>query len=315
MGIHKKGELGLALGSGAARGMAHIGVLRALEEEGLKPDIVVGTSIGALVGGMYAAGKLEDFTEIALGLNWKEIARYLAEVSFPRSGLLEGTKITELLTEIVGKQRLEDLPILFRSVATNIVSGEEVVIQEGELVKAIRASIAVPGVFTPARYGEAFLVDGGMVNPVPVNICRNLGAQRVIAVDLNHGRMADVFPKNAPEELQQKELPAPTSQARKDATRVFAWIEKNTKQFDVSFLDSFKEWMERKPMPNIFDVLGNSIRIMEEQIASNRLKIDVPDLLIQPEVGSVRFLEFHLTREMIQEGYRSTKEALKDASF
>jgi NTE family protein len=315
MGVDEKGKLGLALGSGAARGMAHIGVLRALEEEGLKPDIVVGTSIGALVGGMYAAGKLEDFTEIALGLNWKETARYLAEVSFPRSGLLEGSKITELLTEIVGKKKLEDLPILFRSVTTNILSGEEVVIQEGELVKAIRASIAVPGVFTPARYGEAFLVDGGMVNPVPVNICRNLGAQRVIAVDLNHGRMENSFPENSPEDSEEKDLAASTPQARKDAKRVFAWIEENTKQFDVSFLDSLKEWMERKPMPNIFDVLGNSIRIMEEQIASNRLKIDVPDLLIQPEVGSVRFLEFHLTREMIQEGYRATKEALKDAAF
>lgn len=315
MGTNKKGKLGLALGSGAARGMAHIGVLRALEEEGLKPDIVVGTSIGALVGGMYAAGKLEDFTEIALGLNWKETARYLAEVSFPRSGLLEGSKITELLTEIVGKKKLEDLQILFRSVTTNILSGEEVVIQEGELVKAIRASIAVPGVFTPARYGEAFLVDGGMVNPVPVNICRNLGAQRVIAVDLNHGRMENSFPGDSSKDSEEKNLAASTPEARKDAKKVFTWIEQNTKQFDVSFLDSLKEWMERKPMPNIFDVLGNSIRIMEEQIASNRLKIDVPDLLIQPEVGSVSFLEFHLTREMIQEGYRATKEALKDAAF
>jgi NTE family protein len=127
--------------------------------------------------------------------------------------------------------------------------------------------------------------------------------------------MENSFPENSPEDSEEKDLAASTPQARKDAKRVFAWIEENTKQFDVSFLDSLKEWMERKPMPNIFDVLGNSIRIMEEQIASNRLKIDVPDLLIQPEVGSVRFLEFHLTREMIQEGYRATKEALKDAAF
>ena len=195
---------------------------------------------------MYAAGKLEDFTEIALGLNWKETARYLAEVSFPRSGLLEGSKITELLTEIVGKQKLEDLPILFRSVTTNILSGEEVVIEDGELVKAIRASIAVPGVFNPARYKEEFLVDGGMVNPVPVNICRNLGAERVIAVDLNHGRMGDAFPENGSEDSGEKKPAASTPQARRDAKRIFAWIEKNTKQFDVSFLDSLKEWMERK---------------------------------------------------------------------
>jgi NTE family protein len=313
MGTHQKGKLGLALGSGAARGMAHIGVLRALEEAGMTPDILVGTSIGALVGGVYAAGKLENFLEIVLQLNWKETARYFAEVSFPRSGLLEGTKITELLTEIVGKQNLEDLPILFRSVATNILSGDEVVIQEGDLVAAIRASIAVPGVFTPARYKEAFLVDGGMVNPVPVNICRDLGADRVIAVDLNYGRMENSFPENASKE--EGKLNSSTQESRKDTKKIFAWIENNAKQLDVSFLDSFKEWVERKPMPNIFDVLGNSIRIMEEQIANNRLKIDVPDLLIQPSVGSVRFLEFHLTREMIQEGYRAAKEALEKADF
>lgn len=307
MMTNKRGKLGLALGSGAARGMAHIGVLRALEEAGLKPDIVAGTSIGALVGGLYAAGKLEDFTEFVLELDWKEIARYFVEVSFPRSGLIEGTKLTELLGEIVGSQRLEDLPIPFRSVATDVVSGDEVIILEGGLVAAIRASIAVPGVFTPARHGGKFLVDGGMVNPVPVDVCRAMGAERVIAVDLNYGRTQKVLSENFEGPKEKTDLP---SQTGENTAKIFSWIENNTKQLDLSFLDPIKEWMERKPLPNIFDVLGNSIRIMEEQIAITRLKIDVPDLLIRPSVGSIRFLEFFLAREMIQEGYRATREAL-----
>ena len=186
-----KPKMGLALGSGAARGMAHIGVLRALDDAGVKPDIVVGASIGSLVGGVYAAGKIDELTDIALGLNWRRAANYFMEVSFPRSGLIAGNKVTEFLAEIVGKREIADLPVTCRAVATEIMSGREVVIEDGDLVAAIRASIAVPGIFTPARRNGNLLVDGGLVNPVPVSVCRALGAERVIAVDLNHGRVKD----------------------------------------------------------------------------------------------------------------------------
>ncbi|NCC56905.1 MAG: patatin, partial [Synergistales bacterium] len=181
-------KIGIALGSGGARGMAHIGVLRALEEAGVKPELVAGTSIGALVGGIYSAGKINELTEIALGLDWKKAARYFMEVSFPRSGLIEGARINEFLLEMVGDRSIEDLPRAFSAVATDIMSGREEVLAVGGLVDAIRASISIPGIFTPAKVNDTFLVDGGLVNPVPVNVCRKMGAEFVIAVDINNGR-------------------------------------------------------------------------------------------------------------------------------
>jgi len=303
-----KPKLGLALGSGAARGMAHIGILRALDDAGVKPDIVAGASIGALVGGMYAAGKIDELTDIALGLNWRRAAAYFMEVSFPRAGLIAGNKVTEFLTEIIGRRDIADLDIIFRAVAAEIMSGREVVIGEGDLVAAIRASIAVPGIFTPVRKNGDLLADGGLVNPVPVSICRALGAERVIAVDLNHGRVRDT---RAAADAGKGEVRKSRQRAGGDAGEMFAWLERKAKLLDVGFLDPIKTWMGRQAMPSIFDVLGNALRIMEGQIAATRLEIDRPDLLIRPAVGHVHFMEFALAEETIEEGYRAAREALK----
>ncbi len=303
----KRPRLGLALGAGAARGMAHLGVLRELEEAGLAPDVVAGTSIGALVGGMYAAGKLDRLTEVALRLDWKQIARYFVEISFPRSGLIEGNKLTALLAEIVGEVELTELPLPFRAVTTNLMTGEEVVISDGDLVEAIRASIAVPGIFTPARRGDDLLVDGGLVNPVPVSVCRTMGAERIIAVDLNYGRVKDTRARNS----TVKEKSALASQRPNfDAGQIFEWLERNTKQFDIELPNPLKAWMERHALPNVFDVLGNTLGIIESQIAATRLQVDKPDLLIQPNVGDIRFMDFVHAGEMIEEGRRAAKEAL-----
>ena len=303
----KRPRLGLALGAGAARGMAHLGVLRELEKAGLAPDVVAGTSIGALVGGMYAAGTLDRLTEVALGLDWKQIARYFVEISFPRSGLIEGNKLTALLAEIVGEVELTELALPFRAVTTNLMTGEEVVISDGDLVEAIRASIAVPGIFTPARRGDDLLVDGGLVNPVPVSVCRTMGAERVIAVDLNYGRVKDTRARNS----TVKEKSALASQRPNfDAGQIFEWLERNTKQFDIELPNPLKSWMERHALPNVFDVLGNTLGIIESQIAATRLQVDKPDLLIQPNVGDIRFMDFVHAGEMIEEGRRAAKEAL-----
>lgn len=302
-----KPKVGVAFGSGAARGMAHIGVLRALADAGIEPDVVAGTSIGSLVGGVYAAGKLDDLTEIVLGLNWKKAAHYFMEVSFPRSGLIEGVKIAEFLTTILGKREVADLRIGFRAVATEIMSGREVVIDDGNLVAAIRASIAVPGIFTPAKWKDDLLVDGGLVNPVPVSVCRAMGAEQIIAVDLNQGRVKDTRHSADSGKGEEKK---PKHRTGVDAKKLFDWLERKTERFDVNFLDPVKTWMERESTPSIFDVLGNALGIMEGQIAATRLKIDRPDILIRPRVGHVRFMDFVLAGEMIEEGYRATQEAL-----
>jgi NTE family protein len=287
--------------------MAHIGVLRALADAGMTPDVVAGTSIGALVGGVYAAGKLDELTDIVLGLDWKQAARYFMEVSLPRSGLIEGMKVAEFLARIVGKCEIADLPLAFGAVATEIMSGREVVIGDGDLVAAIRASIAVPGIFTPARRHDDLLVDGGLVNPVPVSVCRALGAEQVIAVDLNHGRVRNT---RCSAGRGKPEAERPMQRTGAHARKVFAWLERKARRFDVTLPDPVRAWMERQSSPSIFDVLGNSLSIMEEQIAATRLQIDRPDLLIRPKVGHVRFMQFFLAGETIEEGYRAAREAL-----
>ncbi len=304
---HRGKKLGVALGSGAARGLAHIGVLRALADAGMAPEVVAGTSIGALVGGVYAAGKLDAFTDIVLDLDWRKIARYFLEVSFPRSGLIEGLRVSEFIGQIVGKRTIPELPVAFCAVATDVASGREVVIDDGDLVAAIRASIAVPGIFTPARRRNDLLVDGGLVNPVPVSVCRAMGADRVIAVDLNRGRVTAI---RGPRPSDPGAAVCKTS--RPGATGVRHWLEQRTARSGAAGLGAATAWLERRSGPSIFEVLGNSLAIMEGQIGETRLKIDRPDLLIRPGVGHIQFLEFFLARETIAEGYRAAKTALEE---
>ena len=301
-------RLGLALGSGAARGLAHVGVLRAFAEAGLSPGAVAGTSIGAIVGGVYAAGRLDEFAEFVLGLDWRRSARLFLEASFPHSGLIEGVRICELLRRIVGRRGIEELPIAFRAVATDVETGREVVIGEGDLVAAIRASIAVPGIFSPARRRSALLVDGGLVNPVPISVCRALGAQRVVAVDVNHGWIGGRR-RAAAAGGKDGSAPPPGAGAR----RLFQWLERRAKRRDAGAPAPAREWTERRRGPSIFEVLGHTLRIVERQITEMRLRLDRPDRLIRPRVGHYQFLDFHRARELIEEGYRAAKEALAAA--
>ena len=178
-------RVGVALGSGSARGLAHIGVLRALQEAGINVHCVAGTSMGAVVGAVYASGKIERMAERLANLDWAGIVALLDPV-FPRSGLIDGQRVAEFVRAHVPGALIEDLALPFAAVATDWETGAEVVAQSGDLTEAVRASIAVPGIVTPVRSNGRLLVDGGLVNPVPVSVARALGAEVVIAVDLNH---------------------------------------------------------------------------------------------------------------------------------
>jgi NTE family protein len=177
-------KIGLALGSGSARGWSHIGVIRGLQEANIGVDIVCGSSIGALVGGAFAAGKIDEAEKLIRELAWSDILGFM-EVPVPRSGLINSEKIAAYLREKIGDPNIEDLPIAFAAVATDLTSGQEVWIREGSLIEAIRASISMPGMFTPCFRDGRLLVDGGLINPVPVSLCRSLGANIVIAVNPN----------------------------------------------------------------------------------------------------------------------------------
>jgi NTE family protein len=290
-------KVGLALGSGSARGLAHIGVLRAIEEAGIKVDLVAGTSIGAVVGAVYAAGKIGGLADRFRAFDWRQIVGMLDPV-LPRSGLIDGQKIADFVRAHVAAASIEDLPIPFRAVATCIMSGEEVVCAWGDLIDAVRASISVPGIFTPVRSNGRILVDGGLVNPVPVSVVRAMGAGLVIAVDLNHDIVASRVYR-----------PVSNSQGTfhtQAMARLLASLRTNPG------LAQFEAWLhkEPEPLPGIFDVLLSSIYIMQARMTQASLRHDKPDILIRPPLGAVRFMEFERAEEIIEIGYRSAAQQL-----
>jgi len=304
------GKLGLALGSGSARGWAHIGVIRALIEADIRIDYVAGTSIGALVGAIYASGNIESLEEIVLQLDWKQIASFL-DVVIPKSGLIDGNRISEFIRTHVGAKNIEDLPLPFCAVSTDLITGNEVVIKDGDIIEAVRASISVPGIFTPVRKGDMILIDGSLVNPVPVSVVREMGADLVIAVDLNH----DIVEKKG---VSKTRIPNSgvlasgigTSQRLTKRSKILDALNKRLETLNLPALAHIRQWMSRDPMPNIFEVIISSINIMQAQITATRLKTDRPDVLIQPHLGHIRFLEFNRAREIIAEGYREAKACI-----
>ena len=309
----RRSRIGLALGSGSARGLAHLGVIRAIEDAGIEVDFIAGTSMGALIGAIHAAGKLDELEATFLAFDWRKTASFF-DVVLPKSGLLDGARISELVRAHIHTDAIETLPIPFAAVATDIVSGEEVVIRSGDVIEAVRASISVPGIFTPVRSNGHILVDGGLTNPVPVSAVRAMGADIVIAVDLNH---EIINGKN-----MKPLLPAAKANNAEDhASGLFSrWVG----DYRLSMKDirqrllagnnpasaQFRKWVSTEPLPSIFEVLLASINIMETRITQTRLHLDHPDVIIQPPLGHIRFLEFDRAEEIIAIGYQHTRRQL-----
>ncbi len=305
-------KIALVLGSGAARGWAHIGVINALSEAGVRPDCVVGTSIGALVGAAYASGKIHSIEELARELDWRKVVS-LFDVVFPRSGLIDGRKIADSIREQVEPGNIEDLSLPFRAVSTDLVTSREVVIQDGDVVEAVRASISVSGMFTPVKRGAMVLVDGGLVNPVPVSVARHMGADYVIAVDLTHdlqghgGAKGAALANSSGTPPGKEPMSSPTGKGAP-----LAGIGERIKSVDALGLAQVRQWLAKESMPNIFEVLMASMNVMEKQIAELQLRAEPPDLLIRPKLGHLRFMDFHRADETILEGYRATKLCLEE---
>ncbi len=293
-------QIGLALGSGSARGLAHIGVIRALGEAGIKIDCIAGTSIGALIGSVYASDKLEALEKVYLGFDWKKIA-YFFDVVFPKSGLIDGKKVTDFVREYVQAETIEHLSLPFKAVATDITTGKEIWIDEGDVIEAVRASLSVPGIFTPVRKNGKILVDGGLVNPVPVSIARSMGADFVIAVDVNQGIVMTKKPEKGTEKNALNQ--ALQRIGGKQYSQAMERINHSLQSLDNPALNQVRSWLAEEPLPNIFEVLLSSINIMEAQVTKSRLKTDPPDLLIQPNLGHIGFLEFNRAEEIINIGY------------
>ena len=293
-------RIGLALGGGAARGWAHIGVLGVLDEAGIRPDVIAGCSIGAVVGGCYAAGKFDEIRAFALSLTKRRVMGLL-DFHFSGSGLIAGGRVRKLLEVDLGTQRIEALPIRFATVATELVTGHEIWLTRGLLVDALRASYALPGVFDPVKLGGRWLMDGALVNPVPVTVARASGADVVICVNLNNEirLRGTVIPDHgdAPDDV------ADDLGGGDAAGGLFS-----------QFLDSSSRRRERKgeSPPGIGAVMIDAFNITQDRISRSRLAGDPPDAMVSPKLARIGLFEFHRAAEAIELGRQAAERALPE---
>ena len=293
-------KIGLALGSGSARGWAHIGVIRSLQAEGIPIGLVCGASIGALVAGAYAADFLDPMDQWVRELTWADILGFM-DVTLPRSGLIEGGKIINYFRENMSDSNIEDLPIPFAAVATDLKTGKEIWLQKGSMMDAIRASMSFPGILTPSQQNNQWLVDGGLVNPVPVSLCRAMGADVVIAVNLN----SDIMGK--PRFTRLSGQPPADVLASEDLTlprKLAAFFNGKLRRTNLSI---FKRFGLSAPDrgPSLFEVLAMSISIMQDRITKQRLAGEPPDVLVSPRLNHIGLLEFNRAVDAIEEGRRA----------
>jgi NTE family protein len=290
----RKPKIGFALGSGAARGWSHIGVINALAERGIEADIVAGTSIGSLVGAAYADNHLPELEEWVRGLKWHDVIGYF-DISMD-GGFIAGKKLFRFLQQHFYTKDITELAKPFGAVATDMESGIEVWLREGPVMDAARASSSIPGFFTPVKHNGTWLVDGGLVNPIPVSLCRAMGADIVIAVDLNATLMwreEDLGWQNPPEAIQKHEESdnAFMVQVRKFKDKL--WPNELGKTLMNARDDE---------IPSILEVLSRSLNIMQLRISRSRMAGDPPDILLTPRLTDIDMLDFHRAAESIKEG-------------
>ncbi|MGN6764479.1 MAG: patatin family protein [Rhizobiaceae bacterium] len=285
----RKSGIALALGGGAARGWAHIGVLRALDEAGIEIDMIAGTSIGALVGGCYLAGKLDQLEEFARSLTRRRMFGLL-DLHLGGSGLFGGMRLTAEMQRHMDGITFEDLPKPFVCVATEVRTGHEVWLNSGSLITAMRASYALPGVFEPVNCNGRLLVDGALVNPVPVSVCRAYEQPLVVAVNLHYdqyGRAAVI--KHSAGPAEPAALPDPSGGHVSDRTA-----------------------KARETRMGITGVMVEAFNIIQDRISRSRLAGDPPDLALQPKLAHVGLTEFHRADEAIRLGYEATIARLSE---
>ncbi len=297
--VGRRPVIGLALGGGAARGFAHIGIVKTLIAHGIVPNVVVGTSIGAVVGGAFAAGHLDTLEEWARGLQPRSVLSYL-DLKLNGSGLIGGDKLAAELEASIGQTLIEDLPLKFATVATEVRTGHETWVTHGRMVDAMRASYALPGIFAPVLIGERWLVDGALVNPVPVSAARALGAEIVIAANLSSDIFAHsttIYSHGASAVMREETVEA--APPKRGIGKFFS-AERAVK----------REFFGSAGRPGISSVMVDAFNIMQDRITRARLAGDPPDLLITPRVGQIGWFDFHRADELIAYGTRATERAI-----
>jgi NTE family protein len=290
--------IGLALGGGAARGFAHIGVIRTLIAHGIVPDVIVGTSIGAVAGGCYAAGQLDSLEAWARSLTVRGILSHL-DINLSGSGLIHGGHLAKRLEASLADSRIDDLAIRYAAIATEFNTGHEIWLTRGRLSDAMRASYALPGIFPPVLIGGRWLVDGALVNPVPVSAARALGARLVIAVNLNSdlfGR-GTIIASHGPDEADDAAaaLPKPNG-----LLSMFSGERMLRRQF-----------IGRRGRPSIPTVMIEAFNVMQDRITRARLAGDPADVLVSPRLGQVGWFDFHRAAEAITIGTEAAEKSIE----
>lgn len=299
-------KLGVALGSGSARGWAHIGVLQELRDNGIDVDVVAGCSMGAMVGASYLADKLDDLANWATDLTWRDVFGLL-DVHLS-GGVFEGRKLFEFIQSHMGDMTFADLDKPFAAVATDIETGREVWLRNGPLASAIRASASLPGLLTPYKTPQGrYLLDGGLVNPVPVSLCKAMGADIVIAVNLNAeivgkhirnprklGLWTDDFILKSEEDAESEEQSE--------------WLQKLSQVFGLEM--EGENQAPDESSPGMIEVVASAINIMQDRVTRSRMAGDPPDLLLSPKLAHLGLMEFNRADEAIEMGRKVVQEAL-----
>lgn len=280
-------KIGIALGGGAARGWSHIGVLKALHRRGIEPEVVTGASIGSLVGAALAAGKLDVLEKWSRSLTRMDVLGLL-DARF-RGGVFKGSRVMSKVTEHLGNDKIEDLPVAYAAVAADLITGREIWLREGDVMTAVRASCGLPGLFSPTRHQGRWLIDGGVVNPVPVSLCYALGADAVIAVNLN----AHLASRRRLVEAKLSATQAPSTELT--GFERLAGV--------IGSLFSSRNDSE----PGILDVVNASINIMQERITRSRMAGEPPSVEIRPAVQNIELMDFHRADETIAAGEQAVQ--------
>ncbi|RLC02109.1 MAG: hypothetical protein DRH90_14680 [Deltaproteobacteria bacterium] len=303
-----KKSVGLVLGCGSSRGWAHIGAIEALEEAKIPIDFIVGCSVGSYIGAIYAAGSIKSLKKFVLKMDGKKVFSYFDFV-LPRSGLLDGTKrLRELYAIHTEAQNFSELNIPVMMVATDLERGQKVVLKSGKILDALRASMSMPGLFAPARVNDRWLVDGGLVDPVPVSVARAMGADLVIAVDLSSGDISKK--KQKKQGIRSEEALVKKEENRNELIKKLSKYYENA---EISFKSKIKDlFTKEESMPDIIETVTTSINIMQDRITRVNLAVTPPDVLIQPYLGELKMLDFDQVEHTIEEGYIRAKEKIED---
>lgn len=301
-------KVGLVLGSGSSRGWAHIGAIEALEEAHIPIDFIVGCSVGSYVGAIYASGSIASLKEFVLRMNGQKVFSYF-DVVFPRSGLLDGKrKVKELFSMHTAVEHFSNLHIPLAMVATDLTKGDKVVLTSGKIMEALRATMSIPGLFAPVWLKGRWLVDGALVDPVPVGVARAMAADVVIAVDLNSGLIS-------PREIAKQQKPT-VNAIHAEPDRKNELLQKLADYYDsaeASFKTTINELFRKESgTPDIIDTVMTSINIMQERITRINLAVEPPDILIQPRLGDLKMMDFDQVEHAIKEGYIGVKRRIKE---